>query len=70
MNPFIFECYNVLIDYFWFKSLIFRCVIFYFYLFVGITQEYYELFLTNPGSSIPQNSSYTAIYLHSHKSSK
>ena len=33
-------------------------------------QKYYVLFWTNPGSSIAQNSSFTAIYLPSYKPSK
>ena len=34
---------------------------------MAITKEYYELYWTNPGSHIPQNSSCTATYLQSLK---
>ena len=37
---------------------------------MGITQEYYMLFWTNPGSNTLQNSSSIATYLPSHKPSK
>ena len=47
-----------------------RILQFHFPFSTAIAQEYYELYWTNPGSNIPQNSRCTAIYHPSQKWSK